>query len=128
MAEPRAIVPEYGVRPGLNNTGTALEKGVVVALGTSQQEITLPAAQTDICYGVTMEAIADGERGDVQVEGVALVQASGALATPGVELEPETDGEVSEHGGSNTKIGLLLSTAAAAGDLVEVELYKRKTP
>ena len=75
-----------------------------------------------------MAAAAAGEMVDVQVEGVALVQASGALATPGVELEPETDGEVSAHGGSNTKIGLLRTTAGAAGDLVECELYKRKTP
>lgn len=128
MAEPRRIVPESGVRSGKNETGSDLEEGVVVALGTSQSLITLPASQTDICYGVTMAAIPNGEWGDVQVEGIALCQASGALATPGVELEPETDGEVSEHGGSNTKIGLLLSTAGATGDLVEVELYKRKTP
>lgn len=126
--QPRSFKGSDNVRSLLNNTGSEIGAGLVVALDSTKEQMILPASQTDICYGVTMEAIADGAHGNVQILGTALVQASAALATPGIELEPETDGQVSSHGGSNTKIGILKSTAGAAGDLVEVELYARKTP
>lgn len=128
MSEPTAIVPESGVRSCLNATGSDIAAGLVVALDSTKRQITLPAAETDVCYGVTMAAIPDGSYGDIQVEGVAICQAAGALATPGVELKPATDGQVDAHDATNTKIGLLLTTAGGAADLVEVELYKRKTP
>lgn len=116
------------IRSLKNATGSEIGKGLVVALDSDKQEMILPAAATDICFGVTMEVVADGAYGNVQILGTALVQAGGVLATVGIELQPETDGQVIAHTSTNTKIGLLKSTAGAAADLVEVELYSRKTP
>lgn len=89
MPQATAIVPDGGVRPGYNRTGTELPKyRFVIPTSTAQDTVGLPAADTDPVRGVTMNAIADGQRGDVQVAGEAIVEASEAIAQ-GAEISHE---------------------------------------
>lgn len=128
MAEPRAIVPEHGVRSLLNSTGADIPKGRLVKLDSTAYQLALPTATTAHLYGVTMAASSDGEWVDIQVAGVALGRANAALATPGVQLMATiTTGRVATYAaasGVNAGVaGQLLNTAAAQDDFIEMELH-----
>jgi len=124
MGEPTAIVPDKEIRAGYNGTGVALAKNVFVALtaaATVKNEVELPAAGGDV-FGVTMVAIADTERGDVQIGGRAIVTAGGVIAV-GANVQAAVDGHAEAAALGDVVVGKYVGTAAAAdGDLIEVEL------
>lgn len=124
MGEPTAIVPDKGIRAGYNGTGGDLAVAVFVALeaaATIKGSVELPSAGGPV-YGVTMVAIPDTERGDVQVEGRAKVTAGGVIAV-GSSVQAATDGHAEAAATGDIVVGVYLGDAAAAdGDLIEVEL------
>lgn len=126
MTQSRAIVPPGGVQAKKNATGSDIEANVFVMLDSTTNQIKLPTGTTVALYGVTMAAIENGYSGDIQTAGVALVKASAALATPGIQLMSNTDGKAvtwAAVAGTNAQLaGQLLNTAAALDDLVEVDL------
>ena len=126
MGQATAIVPEYGVRARYNGTGSDIAANVAVMLDSTSKYIKLPSSNAVALHGVTRAAIANGKWGDVQVSGVALVKASGALATPGIQLMSDTAGKAvtfAAASGVNAQVlGQLLTTGSALNDLVEVEL------
>lgn len=125
--EPTRIVDASQIRSYYNATGVALPVGRSVMLDSTEHYVKLPTATTDRLMGVTMAEIGIAEWGDVQIGGVALVAAHGALATPGVALmsTAATGRCVLWAAGAGTNaqlVGQLRTTAAAQDDLVEVEL------
>ena len=135
MAEPRAIVPEKGIRPGLNGTGADLAKYVAVQVDPAGQDdppnIVLPGAGEKI-YGVVVASqvragvtpdvgIPDGQIGDVQVEGRVPMLVGAGGVTIGDDLAVTAAGAVVTAATGNVVIGKALTTAAAA-EFAEVEL------
>jgi len=129
MAEPRAIVPDKGIRPGLNSTGSDIAKCVAVAMaagGTEDPtEIELPAAGGKI-YGIVKSGtlttgIPNGQIGDIQVEGRAPCLVGSGGVTNGDDLAVTTAGAVVVATTGDIVIGKAMITAAAAA-YTEVEL------
>lgn len=95
MPQARAIVGEKDVRPIKNETGAEIAKSVFVALDPTDTVadpplVTLPSLGGEV-YGVNISSqvrvdvtpdggLPDTEIGDCQVDGVAVVIASGAIA------------------------------------------------
>lgn len=108
-----------------NNTGSTMLKGMVVKMDTTQDCIVLPAATTDGILGVVRNDIAPGAMGDVQIEGLAIVLAGGAISVGG-EVMANTSGKgVAFSAGAGTNANLLgkaNSAASVDGDYIEVEL------
>ena len=122
MPEPRRIVPESGVRPGLNSSGSTIAKHRIVVQGAAVDQIAQAAAATAPYYGVTMEAIANGVTGDVQVAGKATVEAGAALAK-NVNVMSDASGRAILATATNNVLGRTVANAAtAAGQIIEVEL------
>lgn len=135
MAEPRAIVPEKGIRPGYNGTGSDLAKYVAVAVTAAGQddptEIELPAAGGKI-YGVVVSSkvrvdvtpdvgIPNGEVGDIQVEGrVPMLVGTGGVAV-GNAVAVDAAGAAVVAASGNIVIGEAV-TAAADTEFAEIEL------
>lgn len=117
---------QYGpddIRQGKNTSGSDMAKGVIVKLKatpTETLEIDLEATNTGVIYGVTMEAITNGERGNVQIRGIAEVLAGGTIAV-GVRCMPTTAGASLTATAGNSILGVAVS-AGASGSLHMVEL------
>jgi CubicO group peptidase (beta-lactamase class C family) len=122
MAQPTAIVPDHGIRPGLNETGTTIAKALVVkrVAGTQADSVALPDAGGP-ALGVTMQAVLDDERGDVQVEGMGIVT-SGAAFARGVELTPTATGKLIAAVVNDYVFAISRSEALGADQEVEAEL------
>ncbi len=121
MGAVRTMDPK--VRPGKNTSGSDMARGVFVKLKASPtvpNEIDLEATNTGAVYGVTANAIADGEWGDVYVGGSVPVLAGGTIAA-GVRVMPTTGGKSLTATAGNSGAGLAV-TAGAADALHEVEL------
>lgn len=56
----------------------------------------------------------------ILIFGLTKVQASGALATIGTRLSTASDGQVDAAGATDNVIGVQLSVAGAAGDIIEM--------
>lgn len=123
MSEPRVIAAAHDIRAAKNTSGADMAKGVFVKLKASptvDDEVDLEATNTGAIYGVTMEAIADGEFGNIQIRGRALVLAGGAIAV-GARVMPTTGGKSLTATAGNS-VGGLAVTAGASDELHEVEL------
>ena len=98
-------------------------QGVFVALGSSG--VTLPSAGGDV-VGIALisnpDAVASGGRVDVQIKDVGLVRAAASF-NAGTLLMTDANGKATTATGSGKKIiARALQAAAAAGDLVQVQL------
>ncbi len=124
MSEPTSIVPDKGIRSGLNQTGGTLLKGTLVVLTTGANDdpyrIAVAGAGAGV-LGVLMEDVPNLSRGDVQVVGKAIVLASAAV-TRGDALASDAAGKAVAAGTGDITIGSSVTTAAALDDLFEVEL------
>lgn len=121
MTEPRRIFPEY--RTGYNGTGATLPKGTIVKRSNAgaADEIVAAAASTDAYMGVCANDILDGERGDVQVSGVAVALAGSAGITKQDRVMWEAGADCIACTGTNAILGTAVSTAGA-GEFFEIEL------
>ena len=136
MAEPRAIVPIKGIRPGLNSSGNDLATNVFVQLvpgvGEDPPEIRLPAGAGEPAYGVVFSStvrvdvspdvgIPDGQIGDIQVDGRAIVLASGGIPVGSIVEVTTTGAVIIAFTSGGTPVGKAL-TAGVDGELFEIEL------
>lgn len=121
MAQNGAIVPDKGIRPGYNETGIAIAENLAVqkAAGSAEDSIVLPGAGEQ-AIGVSMAAIADEERGDVQVDGQALATA-GASFVRGAELKVTAAGKLITATSSTWVVAFARQAADDDGDIVAVE-------
>jgi hypothetical protein len=121
MPQLRAIVPERFTRSAKNSTGsTIVAKRVVVGYDAA---ITLPAADTDATFGVTMGDIATGTIGDIQIAGRAIVTSGGAV-TAGVLVTQDTAGKVVTWtaSGGRAIVGKAVTGTTGGDQDLEVEL------
>lgn len=129
MPQPRAVVKDQGgIRPGLNATGQTIAKNRIVKKSTAAVDAVTPHINgTALPYGVTMEAIADGFAGDIQVEGVAVCEASGAIAI-GDKITGAAGGKAAVASAGNYIAGEAASDASGDGVLFELRLLPGAIP
>jgi hypothetical protein len=128
MSQPRRIVPDGGVRAGLNTSGATISANRIVKRHTLTDAVTPTTAATDRPYGVTMSAVDANVTVDVQVEGKALVEA-GAAVTKGAQVTSDAVGRgIATTTSANFYIGIAETAAAAAGDVIEVTLGIDRVP
>lgn len=134
--EPRSYVPEKGIMPGKNSTGSDIAKFVFVDIdpaGTDDvTEVELPQAAGGTVYGVVVSSkvregvspdvgIPNGEVGDIQIRGICPVLVGAGGVTKGAALQVTTAGAVITAASSDIVVGRALTTAGA-GEYAEVEL------
>lgn len=121
MAQPRRIPTE--ILPGYNATGSTIAEALVVSRGTSgTDKVVLPSAADAFALGVTVKAILDGEVGDIQTRGKAILTGSTSI-TAGARLMVGTDGKVatwSQSGGTNAAV-IGVADQDCSGDGVQFE-------
>jgi hypothetical protein len=120
LNQERVIAPE--IRAGYNDSGSTIVKGKIVKLHSAgvPGTIRVGAAATDPLYGVAMADIPNGEYGDVQIGGVAIVLGGGVVAQ-GAQVTSDADGDGVAAASGNSTIGTAL-TAGANTEYFEVEL------
>jgi hypothetical protein len=126
MPEPRRIVPDGAVRPGLNLSGSTIAANRIVVQSTATDQIAQAAAATAPYYGVTMNAIANGITGDVQTKGKATIEAGAAVAK-NVNVMSDAQGRAILATSTNNVMGRTVVAATAAGQILEVELCDQPT-
>ncbi len=128
MGEPRVTVNPGDIRAKKNSTGATLPRGTVVKLSAATDDLILkPTAIADAHYGVVMNDILDGQWGDVQIRGIAVILAGTGGVTRGDRLTHDAAnfGRVSTAapaGGANNALVGVANRTAAAGVLTEAEL------
>ncbi len=126
MPEPRRIVPDSAVRPGLNVTGAAFGANLIVVQGAAQDQVSLATAATAPYYGVTLGTIPAGITGDIQTKGKATVAAGAAVAKNVNVMCDATSRAILATAGNNV-LGRTVNAASAAGQILEVELCDQPT-
>jgi metal-dependent amidase/aminoacylase/carboxypeptidase family protein len=120
MAQLRQIVPPDAVRSSKNTSGSTISKGYIVKRKAATDEIELVSAATDAILGVAMHDIPNGEFGDVQVAGRALVLTA-ATVTIGARLTGDSAGKAAASSGGNALLGVA-NTVGGTDALAEVDL------
>jgi hypothetical protein len=95
---------------------------VAVKAHTVAGQVAVCAAVTDVPMGVVERAAKSGMPVNVVIGGTAKIKAGAALATIGVPVTTDASGRAVAGGASDGCIGILLSTAGAANEIVEVLL------
>lgn len=126
MPEPRRIVPDGSVRPGLNLSGSTIAANRIVVQSTAADQVAQAAAATAPYYGVTMNAIPNGVTGDIQTKGKATVEAGAAVAK-NVNVMSDAQGRAILATSTNNVMGRTVVAATAAGQILEVELCDQPT-
>jgi hypothetical protein len=108
---------------------TALSKFRVVKGGTADESCTAVTAAADLPLGVVQHAVAAGDAGkqiaDVRMMGVTKLEAGAAISRwDRVKLHTSNDGKVATNavGTLANVVGIALSAASAAGDIIDVLL------
>lgn len=121
--QPRVIEPKF--RSAYNGSGSTILKGTILKLKTTPitntGQVVAAAAATDALYAVAAADIPDGEWGDAQISGVALVLSSAALAAA-TQMTSDASGKAAVAASGNSLLGISLTAPTAADELFEVEL------
>jgi hypothetical protein len=121
MPEPRRIVPDSAMRPGLNLSGVTIPANRILVAGAAMDQVALAAAATASYYGVSQGAIVSGITGDVQVDGKATIEAGAAVAKNVNVMSDGTGRAILATAGAFV-IGRTVTAATASGQVLEVEL------
>lgn len=95
-----------------------------VALHTTEGQVVVTSAITDIAIGVATNSASTGEMVTVQLFGKAKAVASAAISV-GAEVMPTGSGSgkvATASGATAVSMGLCLSAAGADGDTIEILL------
>jgi hypothetical protein len=133
MPEPTSIVPDKGIRPGVNQNTADIAKGTFVVLAPGAGDLPNsidPAGNGARVYGVTMEVIIGttaatalglgAQRGNIQTEGKALVIAAGAT-TRGGPIGSDASGQAVNAATGDIVAGVGV-TVGVATEFLEIEL------
>ncbi len=122
MPEARAIVPDGGVRAGLNTDAIVLPKARIVRDHTLTDSVRLCTAATQFPKGITMQAIAIGVTGDVQIAGKAKLEAGDVVAKDALIGSDSTGRGIAVTAPGDFVVGRAVTPATAAGQIFEIEM------
>lgn len=120
--------------PFINKSGSAIVAGQALKLdtgnpisGTQSQVAMVPtSAVADFADGFAVDNVAIGGQGRVQIEGVAVAIAAGAIAVGAIVGPSTTAGDVTTYTAANPSIGKAWSAAAAVNDPVLIRIAPSK--
>lgn len=131
MPQARRIVPDGSIRAGFNTDAVAIPPCRITKIDTASavpEAVKLNVASTVRPHGVSLENIAIGVTGDVQIDGKAVVE-SGAAYTKGATLTADASGRaIATTTSGDFVIGIALDAAGAAGEFHEMEIQRSKLP
>lgn len=114
-----------GVSPQSFIAGAAVSQYRLVKLDSTEGQVVVTSAITDVALGASMEAAtAAGQLIPVQQFGKVKLTASGPISL-GDQLMPTGSGSgkvVTASGATAKSIGIALQAAGADGDIIEVQL------
>jgi hypothetical protein len=123
MPEPRRIVPDGGMRAGLNTDGATIPKYRIVRDHTLTDAVRLCTAATQQPKGVSAEAILQNVTGDIQVAGKTILEAGAAVAKDDLVGSDSVGRAVHITTPGEFVVGrAVTATTNGAGDLIEVEM------
>ena len=123
----------------INKTGSSIAAGTLLKLDTGnlmggtttgtipQVAVTPCTAVTDIPIGFAAETIPNGQQGRVQIDGVAVGIAAGAITAGTLVGASATAGDVTTYTGNDPAVGMALTTTVNAGDPVFVLMNRQKS-
>ncbi len=106
-----------------NVSGSTIVAQRFVSPGTNEGEVVLPAAVTTDGAGVTTEDIPDQGTRSVQLEGIAAVLCSAAVAA-NARVQSGTDGRAATAVTASQIRGRAINATAGANEVLYVELWK----
>lgn len=122
MPQARRIVPDGAIRAGLNTDSGTIPANRIVRDHTLTDSVRLCTDANQRPKGVSMEAIAVGVTGDIQIAGKVPVEA-GAAVNKGDAIGSDTVGRgIATTDEDDFPIGVAATAASGAGVLFEVEL------
>lgn len=122
MPEARAIVPDGGVRAGLNTDAVVLPKARIVRDHTLTDSVRLCTDANQFPKGITMQAIAIGVTGDVQIAGKAKLEAGAAVLKDALVGSDSTGRGITITDPGDFVVGRAVTAADDAGDIFEIEM------
>lgn len=122
MPEPRRVVPDGGVRAGLNTSGATISAYRIVRRHTLIDSVRPCTAATQRPKGVTMQAIEADVTGDIQIAGKAPIEAGAAFAAEAQLTSDAVGRAIATTTPGDFVIGIAEEAAAGVGSIVEVEL------
>ena len=126
MPEARQIVPDGGVRAGLNTDSATLPKHRIVREHTLTDSVRLCTDANQNPKGVTMQAIAVGVTGDIQIAGKCVLEAGAAVAKEALVGSDSVGRAITVTDPGDFVVGKAVTpTTTGAGDLIEVEMSCR---
>lgn len=99
-----------------------LDTGNLMGAAQGAPAVVVTAATTDFPFGVTAEQLPATGYGRVQIGGLAVVQATGAI-TAGQVVMPAAAGQVSTQTAGKPQLGQALNTTASAADPCLVAIH-----
>lgn len=123
MPEARQIVPDGGVRAGLNTSGSTIPKHRIVRDHTLTDSIRICTDANQFPKGVSMQAIVADVTGDVQVAGKAVIEAGAAVAKDALVGSDSVGRAIAITDPGDFVVGrAVTATTTGVGDLIEVEM------
>lgn len=123
MPTPRSIVPDGGVRAGLNTSGVTIPNHRIVREHTLTDSVRVCTAATQNPKGVSMQEILANVTGDIQVTGKTIIEAGAAVAKEDLVGSDGSGRAVAVTTPGNFVVGkAVTATVTGAGDLIEVEM------
>lgn len=104
--------------------GGAIEANRLVKYDSTEGQVVVTSAITDIAIGVSLTKAASGQNVEVQTRGVAKVTVSDVVAI-GAQLMPTSSGSgkaVTAAGATAVSCGVAEQVSAADGEIVRVRL------
>jgi hypothetical protein len=120
--EPRAIVPDSSVRPGLNTDSDTIPAYRAVTKDTADDSCVLMTDAAQQPFGITMGAIEVGVTGDIQIAGKAKWETGAAYAKDAQLGSDSTGRAIAVTDPGDFVIGKAETASGGAGEIREVEL------
>lgn len=108
------------------NQTVKLDTGNVIGATQPQAGVTPTVLVADFPFGVAIENIPAGGYGRVQLEGVAVCIALGAITAGAIVGPSTTAGQVTTYTAANPSLGQAVSAAVNAADPILVRLAPSK--
>lgn len=104
--------------------GGAITRGTCLKLDTTEGQVVVTTAITDVVFGIALDTVASGEKVRVQKRGVAKVLISAAVAL-GAQVMPGANGKCATAAGATAiSFGVAESQGDTDAQLIRVDLIR----
>lgn len=122
MPEPRRIVPDGGIRAGLNTDAIVIPKARICRSHTLVDSCRLATDANQFPVGVSQEAIAIGQTGDLQIAGKTVIECGAAVAKEALVGSDSVGRAITVTDPGDFVVGRAVTVGGATGAFIEVEM------